>query len=390
MSNKINIERKKPKLVFFVSEDWYFWSHRLALARAAQEAGYDVTVVTRLSTYGESIKKMGLKVEPINMVRKTRNVIAEVVSLLDIIKIFRRIQPDIVHNVAIRPIIYGSIAARLAGVQGVVNTLAGLGWAFGTESRKARIFRLFFSVAFRILLNRGLMVVQNPDDKALLIKIGINPSRIIVIRGSGVDLKKFVPASESDREMVVLLASRMIWEKGVQEFVEAAKILHERGVNACFVLVGTPDTQNPSAIPESQLKAWHANGHIEWLGHQDDMPKVFHRAHIVCLPSYYREGVPKILIEAAACGRAIVTSDAPGCREIVRHRKNGLLVRPRDPLALADAINYLIENPGMRRHMGKVGREIAEAEFSMDLVIQKNLEVYKTLQKHQDLFVEAK
>jgi len=378
----VEIERKKPKLVFFVSEDWYFWSHRLSLARAAMQAGYEVTVITRLSTYGEAIKKTGLKLEPINMARKISNLISEVLSLWDIIRIFRRLQPDIVHNVAIKPIIYGSIAARIAGVQGVVNTLAGLGWTFGKESRKARILRLFFSIAFRILLSRGLIIVQNPDDKALLFKIGISPSRIIVIRGSGVDLKKFVPAPEPDGEMVVMLASRMIWEKGIKEFVKAAKILHERGVNARFVLVGSPDPQNPSSIPESQLKAWHANGHIEFWGHQHNMPKVFHQAHIVCLPSYYREGVPKILIEAAACGRAIVTTDAPGCREIIRHGKNGLLVHPRDPLSLADAINRLIEKSGMRRHMGKVGREIVEAEFSMGSVIQKNLEAYKIQKKH--------
>jgi glycosyltransferase involved in cell wall biosynthesis len=375
------IERKAPRLVIFVSEDWYFWSHRLSLAREALQAGFEVTVVTRLSTYGEVIKKMGFKLEPINMTRQTRNAIAEVVSLWDIIKIFRRLQPDIVHNVAIKPIIYGSIAARIAGVQGLVNTLAGLGWAFGSGSKKARILRLFLSIAFRFLLNKGFITVQNPDDQALLFKIGISPSRIVVIPGSGVELKNFVPSAELDGEMVVLLASRMIWEKGVQEFVKAATILHERGVNARFVLVGAPDPQNPSSIPESQLKKWQTNGHIEWWGHRDNMPMVFHQSNIVCLPSYYREGVPKILIEAASCGRAIVTTDAPGCREIVGHGKNGLLVRPRDPLALADAINYLIENPGMRRRMGKVGRKIVEAEFSMESVIQKNLEIYKTLLK---------
>lgn len=375
------IERKAPRLVIFVSEDWYFWSHRLSLARAALQAGFEVTVVTRLSTYGEAIKKMGFKLEPINMTRQTRNAIAEVVSLWDIIKIFRRLQPDIVHNVAIKPIIYGSIALRLAGVRGVVNTLAGLGWAFGSGSKNARILRLFLSIAFRFLLNKGFITVQNPDDQALLFKIGISPSRIVVIPGSGVELKNFVPSAELDGEMVVMLASRMIWEKGVQEFVKAATILHERGVNASFVLVGAPDPQNPSSIPESQLKEWQTNGHIEWWGHRDNMPMVFHQANIVCLPSYYREGVPKILIEAASCGRAIVTTDAPGCREIVRHGKNGLLVRPRDPLALADAINYLIENPSMRRRMGKVGRKIVEGEFSMESVIQKNLEVYETLLK---------
>jgi len=346
------------------------------------EAGYEVTVVTRLSTYGEAIKKMGFKLEPINMTRQTRNAIAEVVSLWDIIRIYRRLQPDIVHNIAIKPILYGSIASRLACVHGVVNTFTGLGWIFVSKSRKAHIFRLFLSIALQFLLGRGFIIVQNPDDKALLFKIGIRPSRIMVIRGSGVDLRKFVPAPEPDGEVVVMLASRMIWEKGVQEFVNAAKILHERGVNARFVLVGVPDHQNPSAIPESQLKAWHTNGHIEWWSHQDNMPKVIHQAHIVCLPSYYREGVPKILIEAAACGRAIVTTDAPGCREIVRHGKNGLLVRPRDPLALTDAINRLIENSSMRRRMGKVGREIVEAEFSIDSVIQKNLEAYKMLKKH--------
>jgi len=375
------IERKAPRLVIFVSEDWYFWSHRLSLARAALQAGFEVTVVTRLSTYGEAIKKMGFKLEPINMTRQTRNAIAEVVSLWDIIKIFRRLQPDIVHNVAIKPIIYGSIALRLAGVRGVVNTLAGLGWAFGSGSKNARILRLFLSIAFRFLLNKGFITVQNPDDQALLFKIGISSSRIVVIPGSGVELKNFVPSAELNGEMVVMLASRMIWEKGVQEFVKAATILHERGVNARFVLVGAPDPQNPSSIPESQLKKWQTNGHIEWWGHRDNMPMVFHQANIVCLPSYYREGVPKILIEAASCGRAIVTTDAPGCREIVRHGKNGLLVRPHDPLALADAINYLIKNPGMRRRMGKVGRKIVETEFSMESVIQKNLEVYETLLK---------
>lgn len=367
-----------PKLLFLVTEDWYFVSHRLPLAVAARQVGYEVMVVTRLGKHGRTIRNAGLRLIPIELSRRGKNPFSEIMLVAGLTTIYRRERPDIVHHVAMKPVLYGSLVARLAGVRHVVNALAGLGWLFTSESRLAAVLGRGVRFAFRKLLNRGAVIVQNWDDMKWLIDLGIESNRIYLIRGSGVEVNRFAPTPEPDGKPVVLLASRMLWDKGVGEFVAAARNLKQRGLAARFVLVGDPDPANPASISPSLLESWHAEGVIEWWGHRNDMAQVFAQSHLVCLPSY-REGLPKVLLEAAACGRPIVATDVPGCREIVRHGENGLLVPPRNAEALAEAVETLLCDPVLRKRMQARGREIAVTEFSEQVVIQETLRVYREL-----------
>ena len=370
-----------PKLLFLVTEDWYFCSHRLPLARAAKAAGYEVVVATRVSAHAEAIRAEGFKLVPIGLRRSGRNPWRELKAILEIVGIYRRERPDLVHHVALKPVLYGAIAARLAHVPAVVNALAGLGFVFASASRKARLLRPWVVGALRLSVDAdgSALIMQNPDDRKMLVEAGIvKAARIRLIRGSGVDIRRFAPSPEPAGTPLVMLPSRLLWDKGVGEFVAAAGLLRERGAEARFALVGDGDPGNPATIPEGRLRAWQAEGAVEWWGRREDMPAVLASSHVVCLPSY-REGLPKVLLEAAACGRPLVATDVPGCREIVIDGGNGLLVPPRDAPALAEAIGRLIKEPGLRADMGRRGRELVEAQFSEERVVAQTLAVYREL-----------
>lgn len=372
---------RRPKLLYFVTEDWYFCSHRLPLAVAAKDAGYDVAVVTHVNDHAETIRRSGIRLIPFNLSRRGMNILPELATVARLVMLYRSEKPDLVHHVAMKPVLYGSLAARLSDVPRVVNALGGLGYVFTSGQTKARFLRPVIGSAFRGLLNsrRSRLVLQNPDDHALFIrKRIINEERIRLIRGSGVDTAAFSRIPEPSGIPVVVLASRMLWDKGVKEFVEAAAKLKNLGIDARFILVGDTDPHNPSAIPNEQLNLWHTKKMIEWWRRRDDMPAVFGQSHIVCLPSY-REGLPKVLIEAASCGRPIVTTDTPGCREVVRNEENGLLIPVRNAAALADALQLLIEKPELRKKMGTKGREIAVNEFAVEKVISETMVVYGEL-----------
>lgn len=372
---------KRPKLLFFVTEDWYFYSHRLQLATTASKAGFEVIVVTRVREHGTIIRQAGIKVIPIEMSRRSINPIVEASLVFRIWQIYRRERPDILHHVAIKPVLYGSIAAYLAGCKKIVNALAGMGFLFISNRIKVRLLRPLIAKAFQLLINgkRSRLILQNPDDVEFFSKNKlIESNKINLIRGSGVDLQHFSPGEEKDGVPVIMLASRMLWDKGVGEFVEAANLLKSFNVEARFVLVGERDTENPSAISKQQIESWVQSGVIEWWGHKENMPEVLNQAHVVCLPSY-REGLPKVLLEAAACGRPIVATDVPGCREIVKHGENGILVPIRNSRAIAEALIKLIESPKLRHKMGLKGRELVEKEFSIEKVTAETLRVYKEL-----------
>jgi len=371
----------RPKLLYFITEDWYFCSHRLPLALAARAAGYEVAVVTNVNEHEETIRRAGIRLIPFSLSRRGMNLVSELAVLAQLFLLYRREKPDLVHQVAMKPVLYGSLVARLSGVPHVVNALAGLGYVFTSDQPKARILRPVIASAFLGLLNsrRSRLILQNMDDCAKFIrKRFISEERIRLIRGSGVDTAAFSPTPEPSGIPVIVLASRMLWDKGIKEFVEAARQLKDRGINTRFVLVGNTDLHNPSAIPNEQLTDWHTEGVVEWWGRRDDMPAVFEQSHIVCLPSY-REGLPKVLLEAASCGRAIVTTDTPGCREVVRNGENGLLVPMRSTAELADALQLLIEKPGLRKKMGARGREIVVSEFAVEKVVSETMAVYREL-----------
>lgn len=372
----------KPRLLFLVTEDWYFVSHRLPLALAARDAGYEVTVVTRVREHGETIRAAGLKLIPFAWSRRGMNPLRELVVLLRLVALYRRENPDLVHHVALKPVLYGSLAARMIGGHlCVVNAIAGMGFVFSSRTRLARLLRPLVVRAFRMLVGgRGrLLILQNPDDLRLLVEAKvIAADQVRLVRGSGVDPQRFILSAEPAGIPLVVLASRMLWDKGIAEFVDAARLLRAQGVAARFVLVGDTDADNPAAAPPAQLAAWRDEDVVEWWGRRDDMPVVLAAANLVCLPSY-REGLPKVLLEAAACGRAIVATDVPGCREIVADGDNGLLIPARDAVALAAALGALLVDPVRRQRMGQRGRDRVLAEFSEARVVTETLAVYLEL-----------
>ena len=371
---------EKPKVLFYITEDWYFCSHRLPLAVAARDAGYDVVVVTRVRTRGSLITDQGLKLISLELNRHGLNPFSDLLLLVRLYRIYRSERPDIVHQVASKPVIYGSIAARLTGVKGIVNALAGLGFLFSSATLKARFVRPLVKAAYRQIFSakNTFLIVQNPVDEATMRDaVGVSESKIELIRGSGVDTGQFRYIPEPEGIPLVILAARLLWEKGIGEFEEAARILRSRGVSARFAIVGEPDSKNPAALSAAQLETWNQEGNVECWGKRWDMPEVFGEANIVCLPTTYGEGVPKVLIEAAACGRPIVTTDLPGCRDIVQDKENGLLIPPNNPEALADALEKLIVSPDLRQAMGRRGRERVEQEFAIEFVVDKTLGLYR-------------
>lgn len=294
-------------------------------------------------------------------------------------RLYRREKPDLVHHVALKPVTFGALAARLARVPAQVNAVAGLGWLFTSSNGVVRLIRPILRSILARLLNQphSLTIVQNPEDKALLECSGVQATRLRLIRGAGVDTQIFYPVMPPPGPVFIVLVARMLWDKGVGDFVEAARLLTAAGVNARFVLVGDPDPANPASVPESTLRSWHGRHGVEWWGRREDVPAVLQAAHIACLPSSYGEGLPKSLLEAAACSLPIVTTDAPGCREVVRDGVNGLLVPIRDAAALTAALKKLIDNAELRRSMGEQSRLRAETEFGLGTVIARTLAVYR-------------
>ncbi len=372
---------KPPHLLFLVTEDWYFVSHRLALARAALAAGFRVSVATRVSRHADIIRDAGIELIAVPFRRSGLNPLREIVFLFRVVALYRRLRPDIVHQVAMKPVVLGSLAARLAGIDRIVNALGGLGYVFSSRSALAMALRKPLAWLLRTSLDgaRGTLILQNQDDRTLLLQTGgIAPERVRLIRGVGVDVAAFAESAEPAGPCLIVLPARFLRDKGVWEFVEAARQLRAQGTDARFALVGAPDPDNPASIAQSQVDAWVREGAVECWGWREDMAAVFAQANIVCLPSY-REGLPKALVEAAAAGRAIVTTDAPGCREVVGEGVNGLLVPVRDAHALARALKRLIDDAPLRRQMAARGRERAQAEFRSDQSIAATLGIYREL-----------
>ncbi len=376
------MKQAQPKLLYFVTEDWYFCSHRLALAKAAQRAGFEVSVLTRIRKHGDIIRNLGIQVIPLNVRRGGTNPITELRTLLQVAKVYRAVKPDIVHHIALKPVLYGSIVALFMPGIKVVNLLAGLGVIFSSQGWKARLIKPWVEVLFRMFFQRNntCTIVQNREDCSFLVqRLQIAQSGVRLIKGSGVDIDKFKPTPEPDGSVSVALVSRLLWDKGVGEYVAAVRLLKQKGLVFDAFLLGQPDSENMASVSQEQLQIWNDEGYIRCFGQVDDIAEFWRSAHIAVLPSYYGEGVPKSLIEAAACGRPIVTTDIAGCHEIVEHDVNGILVPPRNIDALADALEKLIFDKALRQKLGKAGREKVEREFSDQVVLAQTLSVYQEM-----------
>ena len=378
----MNNSNQKRKILFLVTEDWYFWSHRLPLAKAAIANGYEVVLATRVTDHEKRIIDQGIRLIPLGLKRRSKNPFHEFSSILELIRIYKAERPDLVHHVALKPVLYGSIAARICGIKSVVNAVAGLGYVFVASGVKGVLLRSMMTGLYKLAFShRNCMgVFQNPEDSKVFIDRGIiQPEQSVLIRGSGVNTKLFSPVPEVDGVPKIILASRMLWDKGVGELVEAAGILKRQGVAGSVILAGQPDPENPASIPEKTLARWNSEGVVSWLGFRDDIAELLNQSHIAALPSSYREGVPKGLLEAAAAGLPLVATDVPGCREVVRPDVNGFLVPPRDPEGLARVLNILLQDREMRRRMGRASREIAVNEFSEEQVVESTLSLYESL-----------
>lgn len=379
---KKNKKMKKTKLVFVINELSFFFSHRLSLAKAAQLAGYEIHVVSPKSELIKALMPHGFYFHPIPLNRKGLNPFCEIKSLYSLYRLYRALKPSIVHHLTIKPILYGGLAARLAKVPAVVNAVTGLGYVFISQKHSTKLLRCFSKIGFYLSFRHPNMCVifQNPDDQHQFIQNRLLKSEsALLIKGSGVPLEEYPILSnpETSDEIVVLLPARLLWDKGVGEFVEATKLLREK-IKIRMALAGQIDQDNPSAISKEQLDHWIQEGLVEYWGFERHIQEAFARCHIVCLPSY-REGMPRVLIEAAACGRPIVTTDVPGCRDIVMNGENGLLVKAKNAQALADGIAKLATDTNLRQQMGKRGRQIVETGFSSSIVNKKTLAVYKSL-----------
>lgn len=375
--------KPQPRIVFVDNSLDGFRRDRMQLVQAARDLGLEVHVAAPLGLTRQDMGNDPFAVHPIPMTRKGTSMWKEPATVLALLRLYRSLRPSLVHHLRLKPVLYGSLAANLAGVPAIVNTLTGLGFIFTDQSEKTAPLRKWVEMGCRRAFRHSNLrvIFQNPDDRAVFIRKRIvTGEQAAVIKGSGVDLSVYRPSPEPEGLPIVILASRMLWDKGIAQFVEAARILKSEGVQARFALAGEPDSENPAAIPYEQLEVWHESGEIEWWGLQDpqSMPRVLARSHIVCLPSY-REGIPRILIEAAAAGRPIVTTDAPGCRELVRPGVNGIIVPSRDTASLTGALRFLIEHREVRIAMGANNREVAVQEFSQELVISQFIAVYRDL-----------
>ena len=370
------MKTKNFKILFFATEDWFICSHWLPIILGAKEIGLDVVVVTRVHKHLEMIQQHGVNVIPFEISRRGFRFLTEIYTVLRLIKIYRKEKPDIVHHIALKPMLYGSLAAHLTHVKHTVNWVAGMGWLFISNSWWAKLMQAAVKKVLSILLRGTDVIVENKDDRAIIANLGVSTPHLHIIRGAGVDTSLYLHMPETTDTSLVILPARMLWDKGVGEFVDAAIMLKKRGVIAKFVLVGEPDNENPASVSIEQLQKWQKEGVVEWWGRRNDMPNVLAQSHIVCLPSY-REGLPKSLLEAASCGRPIVTTDVPGCREVVRNGDNGILVQVRSSLALADALAKLIADPELRLKMGQRGRERVMREFSQEIIVKDVLALYR-------------
>lgn len=374
------------KILFIVNVDWFFISHRLPIAIEALKNGYEVHLACSFTDKKNQLTDLGINIHEIDFSRSGNGFINELRTLRGLRDVIKTISPDVVHAITIKPVIYSGLVIRtLKNAPAFVAAISGLGYVFSAQTFRAKLTRFFVSFLYGFALSNSnkMIIFQNNSDENILTAVAkLRSEQKILIRGSGADLEKYSFKSEPSGSIVrVVMACRLLKEKGVYEFVEASRLLQEKNSNIEFLLVGSPDLDNPNSILESEVEYWNKSGVVKALGHREDVHQIFSDSHIVTLPSYYGEGVPKVLIEAAACGRPIVTTDNPGCRDAVIPTVTGLVVPIRNAEMLAEAILKLAENKSMRAEMGAEARKFAEQEFDVQSVVKKHLNIYEELMK---------
>jgi glycosyltransferase involved in cell wall biosynthesis len=373
------------KLIFFANTEWYLFNFRLGLAKYLRDHGAEVVMVSPSGPYGRKLEAEGFRWIPVPMARRSLNPLREAWLLWRLFRIYQTEKPDITHHFTIKCVVYGGLAARLVGVHGIVGAVAGMGFVFASQQALARLLRPVVRTLLRIALGgrNCRLILQNSDDRDALVSSAIvDPKHVRLIPGSGVNTKRFAPSmldKEPHRTRRVLLAARLLWEKGIAEYVAAAKQLKQDGLNVEFLLAGEPDVGNPNSVRAEQVDAWRDEGVIRPLGHIDDMATLLREIDVMTLPSFYREGVPRSLIEAAAAGLPIITTDMPGCRDVVENNVNGFLVPARDSAALAESLRKVLEDPTLAARMGAAGRLKALVEFDEGLVFARTMGVYREL-----------
>ena len=369
------------KILYVITEDWFFHSHFLDRAKFIATSGGTVGIATRFSTHEDELKSLGFELYAINFSRRGLNPISEFVTALKIRSVVRRFKPDIAHNVALKPVVTGTFGELLGRQKVIVNAPVGMGYIFTSADTRASLVKPILSKLLKFLLHSKSVhvVIENPDDLNSLIEDGfVRQSEISLIRGAGVNLNAFPFHPEIPGPIVVTLVSRILRDKGVLEFIEAASHLRLSAPDVVFQIVGEPDPGNPSAIQKNEIDSWNSLPNVKFLGRRNDIASILRDSHVVCLPSY-REGLPKALLEALSCGRPIITTDVPGCREVCDDGVNGLLVPARDSIALSKAIEKLVLDTEMRQAMGRAGRLRAETEFSNEIVCAQTLDLYRKL-----------
>lgn len=382
-SARFTASQAAPKVLLVANTGWYLYNFRLPLARFLRTRGTDVVMVCPWDPYVERCQAEGFRWIDLNLDRRSLNPLREAWTVLQMVRIYRQERPSAVHHFTIKCVLYGTVAAKLSGSRAVVNAVTGLGHLFLGAGWTARLLRPAVKWAYRRVLTARRVrsvVFQNVDDLQVFEDAGlVAPDRTVLIRSSGVDLKRFAPrpgAPDQPPAPIVLFASRLIAEKGICEFVQAARALKAKGINATFQIAGAPDPGNPSSIPDERCEQWRREGAVDILGHVDAIEDLIAMSSIVVLPSY-REGTPRILLEAAAMGKPIVTTDAPGCREAVEQGKNGILIPVRDAETLAIAIERLLDDPALRRQMGSAGRAKMVREFDDRDVARRTAALYE-------------
>ena len=371
--------QRTKRLLFMFTEDWAFASLFLDRAIAAKKAGYEVAVHVRCGEHRTVIEQAGLQVIPHSISRSGLNPLRELLSVLQLIKVFRSFRPDVIHLIALKPIVLGSLASVFYPKAKVVNAPVGMGYLFASNDMRARFARPFVKLVLKSTLGRkrSITIIENSDDKSSLLEGRfLSDDQIVLIRGTGVNLDVFRPTAEPDGPKIVVLIARMLRDKGVHEFVESARIIRRAQPTVSFWLIGDADPGNPASLTTQQLQDWNDEGIVKWFGYRTDVAELLTQVHIVCLPSY-REGFGKVFVEAGAALRAVVATDVPGCREAIEHDINGLLVEPKNPQALADALSRVLTDDQLRSRLAKEGRRRAEFEFSSATVNTQTLDVYQ-------------